>query len=140
MIESIEGAVVDILITGSSEQAHLNEVLSRLDRAGLRVRRGKCAFMRSTVTYLGHKIDADGLHPVPDRVTAIQEAPTPKSVSQLRSFLGMLSYYSKILPSLSTILQPLYHLLKKDVKWKWGVAQAKASMKLLTSDTFQFIT
>ena len=45
----------------------------------------------------------------------------------------MLSYYSKFLPSLSTILQPLYRLLKKDVKWKWGVAQAKASRKLLTS-------
>ena len=38
------------------------------------------------MTYLGHNIDADGLHPVPDRVTAIQEAQTPKSVSQLRSF------------------------------------------------------
>ena len=129
ILQGIEGAVVyldDILITGSSEEAHLktlDEVLSRLDRAGLRV---KCTFMRPTVTYLGHKIDADGLHPVPDRVTAIQEAPSPKSVSQLRSFLGMLSYYSKFLPSLSTILQPLYCLLKKDVKWKWGVAQAKA--------------
>ena len=142
ILQGIEGAVVyldDILITGSSEEAHLktlDEVLSRLDRAGLRVRREKCAFMRPTVTYLGHKIDADGLHPVPDRVTAIQEAPSPKSVSQLRSFLGMLSYYSKFLPSLSTILQPLHHLLKKDVKWKWGVAQAKAfnaSRKLLTS-------
>ena len=139
ILQGIEGAVVyldDILITGSSEEAHLktlDEVLSRLDRAGLRVRREKCAFMRPTVTYLGHKIDADGLHPVPDRVTAIQEAPSPKSVSQLRSFLGMLSYYSKFLPSLSTILQPLYRLLKKDVEWKWGVAQAKASRKLLTS-------
>ena len=72
------------------------------------------------------KIDADGLHPLPDRIHAIREAPAPKSVSQLKSYLGMLTYYSKFLPKLSTLLHPLYLLLKKDVEWTWGVAQAKA--------------
>ena len=132
ILQGIEGVIVyldDILITGKTTEAHLkalDEVLSRLDTAGLRVKRSKCEFMKPSVTYLGHRIDVDGLHPLPDRVTAIREAPAPKSVSQLKSYLGMLTYYSKFLPNLSTLLHPLYQLLKKDVEWTWGVAQAKA--------------
>ena len=51
------------------------------------------------MTYLGHRIDSQGLHPLPYKVTAVQEAPTPKSVSQLRYYLDMLTYYSKFLPN-----------------------------------------
>ena len=74
---------------------------------------------------------------IPDRVQAIKDAPTPDCVSKLKSYLGMLTYYSKFLPNLSTTLHPLYKLLRKDVDWAWGVAQAKAfavSKDLLTSD------
>ena len=141
LLQGIEGVVVyldDILITGSTEEKHLktlDEVLSCLDRAGLRVKRSKCEFMRESVTYLGHRIDANGLHPLPDRVRAIKEAPKPTSVTTLKAYLGMLTYYSKFLPKLSTLLYPLYCLLKKGVPWRWGTKQAKAfTKKLLTSD------
>ena len=143
ILQGIDGVVVyldDILITGVTKEAHLktlDEVLSRLDRAGLRVKKSKCEFLKSSVTYLGHRIDADGLHPLSDRVRAVKDAPTPNSVSKLKSYLGMLTYYSKFLPNLSTLLNPLYKLLKKDVEWKWGDTQAKsftASKDLLTSD------
>ena len=145
LLQGIEGVVVyldDILITGSTEQKHLEtleEVLSRLDKFGLRVKSKKCEFMRSSVTYLGHRIDATGLHPLPDKVQAIKNAPAPRSVQELKSYLGMLTYYSKFLPNLSTTLHPLYHLLKKDVPWKWGTKQKKAfaaSKDLLTSTKF----
>ena len=109
----------DILVTGCTEERHLRAVLSRLHKAGLRVKQKKCAFMGPSVTYLGHRIDAQGLHPVQDQIRAIQEAPTPTSVPKLKSYLGMLSYYSKFLPKLSTILHPLHLLLRKDVPWKW---------------------
>jgi transposase InsO family protein len=143
LLQGIESVVVyldDILITGATEEEHLrtlDEVLSRLDKAGLRVKRSKCEFMRESVTYLGHRIDADGLHPLPDRVRAIKEAPKPTSVTTLKAYLGMLTYYSKFLPKLSTLLYPLYRLLRKGVPWRWGTKQArafKASKKLLTSD------
>ena len=78
----------DIPITGESEVAHLkalDEVLGRLDRAGLRVKRRKCEFMRRLVTYLGHNIDANGLHTLPECVRAVKKAPVPKSVSELKS-------------------------------------------------------
>ena len=126
LLQGIEGVIVyldDILVTGSTEESHLrtlDEVLSRLHKAGLRVKHNKCAFMRPSVTYLGHRIDAQGLHPLQDRIRAIQEAPTPTSVPKLKSYLGMLSYYSKFLPKLSTVLHPLHLLLQKDVPWKWG--------------------
>lgn len=86
--------------------------------------------------YLGYVIDAQGLRPHPDKVSAIQEAPTPLNVTQLKSYLGLLSYYGKFLPNLSTLLAPLYTLLGKDVPWKWSSEQDRAfqrSKELLTS-------
>ena len=144
LLQGIEGVVVyldDILVSGSSEEEHLRAleaVLSRLDSAGLRVKKIKCEFMQQSVTYLGHRIDSEGLHPLTDRIRAIREVPTPTSVSTLKSYLGMLSYYSKFLEGLSTVLHPLYKLLRKKVTWRWGESQAKAfqaSKEMLTSDS-----
>ena len=129
----------DILITGETESDHLQsleEVLNRLVKAGLRVKKHKCKFMAPSVTYLGYVIDAEGLHPLPDKVQAVQQAPTPRSVTELKSYLGLLTYYGKFLPNLSTRLAPLYKLLGKNVKWKWSLKQDKAfreSKELLTS-------
>ena len=67
--------------------------------------------------YLGHRITAEGIQPSPDKVKAVQEAPTPQDVSQLKSFIGLVNYYGKFLPDLSNLLAPLYRLLQKDTKW-----------------------
>ena len=132
----------DILITGHTEEEHLKsleEVLSRLEKAGLRVKRKKCEFMRSSVEYLGHRIDETGLHPLLNKIRAIKEAPTPRSVHELKSYLGILTYYGKFLPNLSSTLYPLYRLLRKDQPWLWGAEQKNAfatSKDLLTADKF----
>ena len=97
----------DILVTGLNEDTHLEaleEVLKRLAAAGLRLKRDKCIFMAQLVVYLGHKIDAEGLHPLLEKVQAVQEAPKQRNVSELKSYIGLLSYYSKKLPNLSTVL------------------------------------
>ena len=73
--------------------------------------------MRSSVTYLGNKTDADGLHTLPERVKAVKEAPTPRFATELKSYLGMLLYCSKSMPNLSTVLHALYTLLHKNVVW-----------------------
>ena len=113
----------DIVVTGSSDEEHihnLGEVLSRLSNAGIHLKREKCSFFADQVEYLGHLIDKEGLHPTDAKVEAVQKAPAPSNVSELKSFLGLLNYYSKFLPNLSSVLSPLYSLLQADKIWTWG--------------------
>ena len=141
LLQGIPGVVVyidDILLTGSSQEEHLKaleKVLDCLEKAGLRIRKDKCKFMAPSVIYLGHKIDAGGLHPLPDKIKAIVDAPSPRNVHELKSYLGLLSYYSKFMPNLATVLAPLYQLLRKDFRWRWTQTEKeafKASKELLT--------
>ncbi|XP_064396342.1 uncharacterized protein K02A2.6-like [Halichondria panicea] len=142
MLRGIPGVVVymdDILITGQTNVEHLNsleEVLRRLTEAGLRAKKTKCHFMEPQVVFLGHVVDEKGLHPMPSKMKAIQEAPKPKNVTELKSYLGLLTYYGKFMGNLSTTLAPLYTLLKKSTTWNWSTDQEEAfqkSKQLLTS-------
>jgi hypothetical protein len=81
----------DILITGDSEESHLStleEVLQRVSNVGFRLQKKKCIFLAPEVEYLGHKIDAKGIHPLSHKVEAIHAASTPNDVTQLKSYLG----------------------------------------------------
>ena len=135
LLHGIPGVIVyidDILISSQTEEDHLRtleEVLKRLQRANLRAKKGKCSFLVPSVSYLGYKIDGEGLHPLPEKVKAIQDAPTPKNTAELKSYLGLLTYYSKFLPNLSTHLAPLYQLLRRTTKWRWSTAQERAFQK-----------
>ena len=142
ILQGIAGVIVyidDILVTGSSKEEHnqrLEEVLSRLEKAGLRLRKDKCRFNVASVSFLGHKIDKDGLHPLEDKVQAVLKAPTPRNVNELKAFLGLISYYGKFLPNLSSTLAPLYFLLRKDTRWHWSTKEETAfseAKKLLAS-------
>ena len=129
----------DVLVSGTSEKQHLqilDRVLHRLHQAGLKLKLDKCSFMLPAVEYLGHVISADGVRPAEDKKRAILEAPAPKNVTQLRSFLGLLNYYGKFLPNLASTLAPLYSLLEKYRAWSWRQEQELAFNKakqLLTS-------
>lgn len=112
----------DILITGATDEEHirnLEEVLRRLQNHGIRVKSSKCAFLQDSVVYLGHRIDAQGLHTSHKKVEAMQLAPTPRNQQELRSFLGLLHYYGKFIPNLASLLHPFNQLLKLGTKWKW---------------------
>ena len=119
----------DILVSGKTKQEHDNNldlVFSVLWDAGLKLKREKCLLAQDRVTYLGHIIDNKGLHPVKKKVDAIHKAPEPENVSELQSFIGLLCYYNKFLSNLSTVMTPLYVLLRKDTPWKWDKEQSKA--------------
>ena len=106
----------DVLVTGGStnkDLQNLDVVLSCIENAGLCLDRAKCSFLKPHIEYLGHVIDENGLHPTDDTIAALKEAPTPKNITQLRSFLGLINYYLKLFPNLSTMLKPLYNLLLK---------------------------
>ena len=92
--------------------------------------------MAESVEYLGHRIDKNGLHPTKEKVQAVCDAPSPKNVSELKAYLGLLTYYSKFLPNLATLLAPLYQLLQSGTSWKWSSEEERAfenSKKLLVS-------
>ena len=96
--------VDNILISGkddASHMAHLNEVLSQLHAANLHLRLDKCKFLQTSAEHLGYLINAQGLHTTDRKVAAIAAAPAPRNVQQLRSFLGMLNYYSKFIKNYS---------------------------------------
>ena len=64
--------------------------------------------------------DANGAHSDPKKVDAIHEMPPPENQSQLQQFLGMVTYLSSFIPSLSTHTAPLWELLKKDSEFMWN--------------------
>lgn len=105
----------NILITGAIQAEHranLEWVLQKPSDAGLRL---KC-IVYFYGTYLGHEITAEELCPVKDKVHAIKDGPSPKSVTELRSFLEMVNYYVMFLPDLSKVLALFYKLLQADTK------------------------
>ena len=111
----------DILITGKIDAEHLSnieEVLKRLQESGLRVKPAKCKCMQSSVEYLGYCINASGVHLTDGKVETILKVPVPQNLQQLRSFVGLLHYYGKFLPNLSSLLHPLNRLLKANARWK----------------------
>ena len=130
----------DILITGQSEADHLQtleNVLGRLEAAGMILKAAKWLFMQKMVEHLGHRITSEGIHPAAEKLRAIKDAPAPQNTQQLRSFLGLINNCSKFLPHLTSLLAPLYTLLVKDKEWSWGKAIEKAK-ELLTASMIHF--
>lgn len=131
----------DIIVTGANEEEHLEnlrKVLKRLEDYGLRAKREKCEFFKSSVAYCGHIIDSLGLHKCQEKIKAVLKAPHPQDVSQLRSFLGFVNYYNRFLPNLATVLHPLHQLLQNGRKWLWTKECEQAfqdAKNLVISDT-----
>lgn len=122
----------DVLVTGRTDDEHLQnlrKVLQRIKESRLKLKQEKCEFFKPSLVYLGHEISATGLQPSKKNVEAIMEAPEPKDVGELRSFIELLSYYGKFLPNLSTLLAPLYALLHKNSPWRWTDEEQIAFIK-----------
>ncbi|CAG9136383.1 unnamed protein product [Plutella xylostella] len=113
----------DILCTGTDTVDHMNRlivVFETLNKWGLKVEAKKCSFFQKSVSYLGYVIDAEGLHTEIEKVDAIKNTPAPQDVHRLKAFIGLVNYYAKFLPNISTILHPLHNLLRKDIKYEWS--------------------
>ena len=131
LLSDIPGVIVyldDVLITGKTNEDHmrsLDTVLTRIQEAGLLLKKEKCLFMEKSVTYLGHTIDANGLHLMTEKVEAIREAPRPRNVSQLKSYLGLITYYGRFLPIISHTLFPLYRLPRRNTREEEAFIKSK---------------
>ncbi|XP_074031842.1 retrovirus-related Pol polyprotein from transposon 297 [Leptinotarsa decemlineata] len=83
----------------------------------------------SEIEFLGHTLSKEGIKPLKSKVKEIMDAPVPTNLTQLKSFLGLLNFYSKFLPHCSDILSPLNDLLRKSQPFKWGKSQQAAFEK-----------
>lgn len=75
----------------------LDEVLHRLQEQRIRLKKVNCKFLQKSIVYLGHKIDAQGMHAADSKVEALLQIPKPQGVTELFSCLGMINYYGKYL-------------------------------------------
>ena len=112
----------DTTVTGSSNFDHLQslrKVYQVFRDNGLTLNRKKCLFGAESVDVLGHKISREGIRPKGDNIEAIKNAPRPTSVTQVRSFVGMLNYYGGHVSNISSQMAPLFRLMQKDAKFEW---------------------
>ncbi|KFD59851.1 hypothetical protein M514_27964 [Trichuris suis] len=123
----------DILIHTPDFKQHvakLEEVLGVLADHGLRLNPGKCVLGTHETEYLGHLIDSMGIRPDPAKTEAIATFLSPKSVRELRRFLGMTGYYRRFVANYADIAAPLYQLLNKNQKWLWTGKEEEAFQQL----------
>ena len=112
----------DVLIFSRSMKEHLHhlgQVLDRLQAAGLKLKPSKCHFVFQQVQYLGHLITPQGLLPNPKTVSAVTDFPTPTTVTQVRQFVGLASYYRRFVEGFARVAGPLHHLTRKDAEFNW---------------------
>ena len=113
----------DVLIfspTPEQHVYHLEQVLQRLQEAGLTLCGAKCQIGMSKVCYLGHIFDSDGMHPDPSKIKCVQDWPIPTTATMVKQFLGLASYYRRYIEKFADIAAPLHNLTKKDVPFSWN--------------------
>lgn len=131
--EGVVNMIDDVLVFGADKRQHderLQQVLDRLERAGVTLNREKCEFGVTTVKFLGVLVKPDGIYPDPSKVQAITEMAPPQDVSAVRRFLGMVNHVGRFLPNVSQVTAPIRALLGKAVAWMWGPEQQHAFEQL----------
>ena len=113
----------DILIyTKSDIKDHLKHVqiiLERLRKHTLKLKLNKCSFAKKEIKYLGFVIDSSGIRPNAEKVAAIRSLKPPANVKQVRSFVGMISFYRRFIPNFSKCAEKMIMLTKKNARFKW---------------------
>ncbi|GBG91629.1 hypothetical protein CBR_g52663 [Chara braunii] len=123
----------DILVfsrTLEEHRGHLRQVLEKLREVNFKINAKKCDWAKTRVLYLGHVLDGDGVKPEDSKIAAIRDWPTPRTLTELCSFMGLANYYRKFVRNFSTIAAPLRTLLRKETIWKWDKDCTSAMKKL----------
>ena len=121
-VKIVQPYLDDIALKGSHLDDHLRvlrHVFQTLRQAGVKLKREKCVFVQPSIKYLGHILSGDGLRPDPSKVEAVVKALPPANRKQLESFLGLVQYYGRHVPNLSSLAGPLNEFRKKEVRFEW---------------------
>ena len=135
----------DIMVFASTIEemmSRLQEMMDRLFEYGLKLKPSKCALFLTSVTYLGHIISEKGVSTDPGKIETISAWQYPNSVKQVRSFLGLASFYRRFIKDFSKIAQPLYDLTKEGAKFNFTDKHMRSfnvlKDKLVSSDVLTF--
>jgi hypothetical protein len=113
----------DILICSDTFEEHLmhiDQVLSALHEANLKISQSKCVFAKKQVQYLGHIINSDGITPADDHTHAIATFPRPHDKKSLKSLLGLITYFQNFIPNRAKLVRPLQKLVTPKAHFEWS--------------------
>ncbi|MCG8033694.1 MAG: DDE-type integrase/transposase/recombinase, partial [Candidatus Thiodiazotropha taylori] len=123
----------DIIIIGKTFDhmiRNLDLVLDRFSKAGLKLKPKKCQIFRKEVEFLGHIVDEHGVSTDPGKIQCIKNWPEPSNLKEVRSFLGLCSYYRRFIADYSTIAKPLTRLTEKNKRFDWTTQCTEAFERL----------
>ena len=132
-LENTAGYMDDIIVTGESVKNlydNIRKVFLRLKDFNAKVNAEKSKFFETSVNFLGHEINSEGIKPAKDKVEALIKAPRPTNVTEVRAFLGLVNFYRKFVKGITEVVYPLYELERKDQKFVWTKSYEDASNKV----------
>jgi len=127
--EKVAVFVDDVLVGTDSEERHdeiVAEVLKQLEENDLYMKPEKCSWKTSKVNFLGVIMGQGKIEMEEEKVEGVLNWPVPKTVRDVRKFLGLANYYRRFIKNFTTLAKPLNVLTRKEEKWKWEEVQQKA--------------
>ncbi|XP_028415017.1 uncharacterized protein K02A2.6-like [Dendronephthya gigantea] len=131
--EGVQNIADNIIVHGPTVEVHdrrLIKVLEVLQKRGLTLNPEKCEFRIPKITFMGHFVSEKGIGPTEEKVRAVVNAREPKTASEVRSFLGLVNFCSRLIPDLATTAEPLRKLTRTTTPFVWGNEQDKAFQEL----------
>lgn len=107
---------IDIIVFGRTFEEtfdNLEHVFGKLEKAGLKFKANKCSLFKKEVLFLGYKVSGKGIQTDPQKVIIISSWPVPMNASEVRSFVGICSYYRRFIKGVSSIAKSLFKLTEK---------------------------
>ena len=123
----------DVIVFGTTFEElllRLKEVFQKIREAGLKLKPKKCHLCRRQVEFLGHVVSGEGVATDPSKIDKIRDWPTPTNVRQVRSFIGLTSYYRRFIENYAQIAEPLHRITGKGARFEWTREQQEAFEEL----------
>ena len=123
----------DIIVFSNNEEEHmekLKQVFQKLREANLKIKLKKCTFFKSSIKFLGHKVDKNGISIHEDHLEPIKNYPVPKCKKDIQKLMGFLSFFRSYVPNFAEIALPITELLKNDARFEWNSVRQDALDKL----------